>query len=146
MTKIKESERLFTGIGGLDYILKGGLPKNRMYLIEGNPGTGKTTLVCSFCFDGVAKAKPAFTLRCPKVRKSWKRLHGARTAGNSTGSKYTILPKPVKALPMTHVIRFFTLPKWNSMKRLCRDTRRGRACQTCSRGLRFALRNADARG
>ena len=57
MTEIKESERLSTGIGGLDYILKGGLPKNRMFLIEGNPGTGKTTLGLQFLLDGVEKGE-----------------------------------------------------------------------------------------
>jgi circadian clock protein KaiC len=33
-----------TGIEGLDDILRGGLPENRLYLVEGEPGTGKTTL------------------------------------------------------------------------------------------------------
>ena len=32
-----------TGIAGLDNILHGGLPKDRIYLVEGDPGTGKTT-------------------------------------------------------------------------------------------------------
>jgi circadian clock protein KaiC len=41
-----------TGISGLDQILKGGLPKNRLYLIEGNPGTGKTTLGMQFLREG----------------------------------------------------------------------------------------------
>jgi circadian clock protein KaiC len=46
------SERLSTGIVGLDYILKGGLPKNRLHLIEGNPGTGKTTVGLQFLLAG----------------------------------------------------------------------------------------------
>jgi circadian clock protein KaiC len=37
-----------TGIPGLDELLIGGLTPNRMYLIEGNPGTGKTTLALQF--------------------------------------------------------------------------------------------------
>jgi circadian clock protein KaiC len=41
-----------TGIPGLDQILKGGLPQNRLYLIEGNPGTGKTTLGLQFLREG----------------------------------------------------------------------------------------------
>ncbi|MEA2711499.1 MAG: circadian clock protein KaiC, partial [Phycisphaerales bacterium] len=36
--------RLSTGIAGLDDILGGGLPQDRLYLIQGDPGTGKTTL------------------------------------------------------------------------------------------------------
>src|SRR5947209_13460874 len=33
-----------TGIGGVDDILGGGLTPNRLYLVEGDPGAGKTTL------------------------------------------------------------------------------------------------------
>jgi len=47
------SDRVSTGIIGLDYILKGGLPKNRLHLIEGSPGTGKTTLAMRFLLEGV---------------------------------------------------------------------------------------------
>ena len=46
------SARLSTGIIGLDYVLKGGLPRNRLHLIEGNPGTGKTTLGMQFLLEG----------------------------------------------------------------------------------------------
>lgn len=39
-----ENPRLPTGVDGLDQIMKGGLPKGRIMLVEGAPGTGKTTL------------------------------------------------------------------------------------------------------
>ncbi|MEP7149835.1 MAG: ATPase domain-containing protein [Acidobacteriota bacterium] len=45
--------RISTGIVGLDFILRGGLPKNRLHLIEGSPGTGKTTLGLQFLLEGV---------------------------------------------------------------------------------------------
>ena len=51
-TKTTTSERVSTGIEGLDYILKGGLPKNRLYLVQGNPGTGKTTIGLQFLIEG----------------------------------------------------------------------------------------------
>ena len=41
-----------TGISGLDEILPGGLPENRLYLVEGMPGTGKTTLALQFLLEG----------------------------------------------------------------------------------------------
>jgi len=41
-----------TGIPGLDQLLHGGLPRDRMYLIEGEPGTGKTTLALQFLLEG----------------------------------------------------------------------------------------------
>ncbi|HVF29195.1 MAG TPA: ATPase domain-containing protein [Pyrinomonadaceae bacterium] len=45
--------RMRTGIEGLDDILQGGLPANRVYLVEGEPGTGKTTLALQFLMEGV---------------------------------------------------------------------------------------------
>ena len=38
------SPRVSTGIDGLDNILAGGFDPDRIYLVEGQPGTGKTTL------------------------------------------------------------------------------------------------------
>jgi len=42
-----------TGVRGLDEVLCGGLPRNRLYLIDGNPGVGKTTLALQFLLEGV---------------------------------------------------------------------------------------------
>jgi circadian clock protein KaiC len=42
-----------TGIPGLDYILMGGFPRGRIYLIQGDPGVGKTTLGLQFLLEGV---------------------------------------------------------------------------------------------
>lgn len=42
-----------TGNRGLDDVLRGGLPANRLYLLEGAPGSGKTTLGMQFLFEGV---------------------------------------------------------------------------------------------
>jgi circadian clock protein KaiC len=43
-----------TGIAGLDHILGGGLTPDRLYLVEGTPGTGKTTLGLGFLLAGAA--------------------------------------------------------------------------------------------
>jgi len=40
------------GIAGLDDILCGGLTRNRLYLLEGAPGTGKTTIAIQFLLEG----------------------------------------------------------------------------------------------
>ena len=45
------------GIAGLDELLVGGLTRNRMYLVEGYPGTGKTTLAIQFLLDGRARGE-----------------------------------------------------------------------------------------
>ena len=41
-----------TGIPGLDDILGGGLPRASLYLVEGSPGVGKTTLAMQFLLEG----------------------------------------------------------------------------------------------
>src|SRR6476661_8964903 len=48
-----EPETISTGSSGLDDILGGGFDSDRVYLIEGRPGTGKTTLALQFLLDGV---------------------------------------------------------------------------------------------
>lgn len=50
-------QRLQTGIGGLDDILHGGFPSGHLYLIEGDPGTGKTTLALQFLLEGIRKGE-----------------------------------------------------------------------------------------
>lgn len=45
--------RMKTGVAGLDNVLQGGFPANRIYLIEGDPGTGKTTLALQFLMEGL---------------------------------------------------------------------------------------------
>jgi circadian clock protein KaiC len=46
-----------TGVAGLDDILGGGFPPNRLYLVQGDPGVGKTTLALHFLRDGAAKGE-----------------------------------------------------------------------------------------
>jgi circadian clock protein KaiC len=48
---------LSTGIPGLDTILRGGLAPNRVYLIEGEPGTGKTTTGLQFLGEGARRGE-----------------------------------------------------------------------------------------
>src|ERR1700760_2614119 len=42
-----------TGVPGLDDILLGGLAQERVFLLEGTPGTGKTTIALRFLIEGV---------------------------------------------------------------------------------------------
>jgi circadian clock protein KaiC len=46
-----------TGVPGLDDILRGGLPKNQLYLLQGSPGTGKTTLAMKFLLEGARRGE-----------------------------------------------------------------------------------------
>ncbi len=46
-----------TGIDGLDEILRGGLPRGHVFLVEGVPGSGKTTLGLQFILEGVGRGE-----------------------------------------------------------------------------------------
>ena len=50
-TSAQSAKALF-GISGLDDILLGGLRRNRLFLFEGSPGSGKTTLALQFLLEG----------------------------------------------------------------------------------------------
>src|SRR6516225_5933842 len=47
-----------TGTEGLDDVLGGGFTPNRLYLLEGVPGSGKTTLALQFLLEGVRRGEP----------------------------------------------------------------------------------------
>lgn len=49
--------RIQTGVEGLDDVLNGGLPSGHLYLIEGDPGTGKTTIALQFLLEGIHKGE-----------------------------------------------------------------------------------------
>jgi circadian clock protein KaiC len=49
--------RCATGIEGLDAILGGGLPASQLYVVEGFPGTGKTTLALQFLMEGARRGE-----------------------------------------------------------------------------------------
>ena len=52
-----ETPRIESGVPGLDDVLCGGLLPNRVYLIEGKTGTGKTTLALQFLLAGVNRGE-----------------------------------------------------------------------------------------
>lgn len=53
----KDTDQAPTGIKGLDDILSGGLAKGRLFLLEGDPGTGKTTIATQFLLAGAASGQ-----------------------------------------------------------------------------------------
>ena len=56
-SRMTSFDKLPTGVPGLDDILSGGLPRNCLYLVEGNPGVGKTTLAMQFLLEGRARGE-----------------------------------------------------------------------------------------
>jgi circadian clock protein KaiC len=62
-------ERLATGSAGLDSVLEGGFPANRLYLVEGDPGTGKTTLALKFLLAGAAQGEPVLYVTLSETKE-----------------------------------------------------------------------------
>ncbi|MEH3107201.1 MAG: AAA family ATPase [Sphingomonas fennica] len=58
-----------TGNEGLNAILGGGLPARRVYLLEGEPGSGKTTLALQFLLDGAARGEPVLYITLSETRE-----------------------------------------------------------------------------
>jgi circadian clock protein KaiC len=57
-----------TGVPGFDDILGGGLPSNCFYLIQGDPGAGKTTLALQFLLEGVREGEKVFYITLSETR------------------------------------------------------------------------------
>lgn len=57
-----------SGIEGLDNILGGGLPRNCLYLIQGDPGSGKTTLALQFLLEGLRLGEKVFYITLSETR------------------------------------------------------------------------------
>lgn len=58
-----------SGNEGLDIILRGGLPSRRLYLVEGAPGSGKTTLALQFLREGIRIGEKALYITLSETRE-----------------------------------------------------------------------------
>jgi circadian clock protein KaiC len=79
--EMQTDPRVSTGCAGLDNILSGGFPRGRLYLIEGDPGAGKTTLALQFTLDGVSKGERALYITLSESRADLS--HAAHSHGRS---------------------------------------------------------------
>jgi circadian clock protein KaiC len=61
--------RATTGIPGLDDVLGGGLPPNRLYLVQGDPGVGKTTVALQFLLEGARRGEPALYVTLSETKE-----------------------------------------------------------------------------
>ncbi len=62
-------ERCPSGVEGLDEIIGGGFPSDCFYLIQGDPGSGKTTLALQFLLEGVRRGEKVFYITLSETKK-----------------------------------------------------------------------------
>jgi circadian clock protein KaiC len=64
-----QNSKVATGIAGLDEILGGGLPPRRIYLLQGAPGCGKTTIALQFLLNGAALGEKVLYISLSETRE-----------------------------------------------------------------------------
>src|SRR5438477_1738531 len=72
-------ERCLSGVDGLDKILAGGFLRGGFYLIQGDPGSGKTTLALQFLLEGLQRGEKAFYITLSETKQEL--LQVARSHG-----------------------------------------------------------------
>ena len=80
--------RASTGVAGLDAVLGGGFACNRLHLLEGNPGSGKTTIALQFLMAGAAQGEVGIYVSLAETEQELRA--GARSHGWTLDDKVTI--------------------------------------------------------
>src|SRR5674476_484384 len=70
--RAQKEARCSLGIEGLDKILGGGLPRSRVYLVQGEPGVGKTTLALQFLLEGARLGEAGLYITLSETKEELK--------------------------------------------------------------------------
>jgi circadian clock protein KaiC len=81
-------QRASTGVAGLDFVLGSGVACNRLHLLEGNPGSGKTTIALQFLMAGAAAGETGIYVSLAETEQELR--DGARSHGWTLDEKVTI--------------------------------------------------------
>ena len=87
--------RLSTGIPGLDDILHGGLARGFLYLIEGNPGAGKTTIALQFLIAGAARGEKGLYLSLAESEEELRHVAASHGMNLDNVEIYKIAPPEI---------------------------------------------------
>lgn len=85
MTEHATKAKARTGVSGLDDILGGGLSIGNLFLLEGNPGTGKTTIALRFLLEGASEGEKGLYVTLSETEselRSGAESHGWTLDGN----------------------------------------------------------------
>jgi circadian clock protein KaiC len=80
--------RAKTGIWGLDEILSGGLSRGHLFLVEGAPGTGKTTIALQFLMEGVREGEKCLYITLSETERELR--DGAASHGWTLGDEIEV--------------------------------------------------------
>lgn len=88
MTNSGSERNAATGIAGLDEILLGGFTKGNVFLVEGTPGAGKTTLALSYLLDGASKGEKGLYITLSETEQELR--DGAASHGWSLDERISV--------------------------------------------------------
>ena len=83
-----EINKAKAGISGLDEVLSGGFSRGNLFLIEGRPGTGKTTFALQFLLEGAARGEKSLYVTLSETEAELR--HGAASHGWTLGDQITV--------------------------------------------------------
>ena len=109
-------ERVPTGIDGLDNILGGGLDPDRLYVVEGKPGTGKTTLALQFLLDGALKGEKGLYITLSETEAELQLVAARHGQSPDSVSIFQLVPTEARLNP-DQSSRCFIRQRWNLVKR-----------------------------
>ncbi len=91
--------RVSTGVAGLDDILRGGVPRGHIYLVEGETGTGKTTFGLQFLLEGVRQGERGLFITLSSSEQDLKEVAHSHGWSLASLSVCELLPSLVKLQP-----------------------------------------------
>ena len=86
---LREEARARTGVPGLDDVLAGGLTAGHVFLLEGSPGTGKTTIALRFLLEGAAAGEQGLYITLSETERELRA--GAASHGWDVDGKIKIV-------------------------------------------------------